>query len=69
MPESRGGYAVCPECGVHCWIDVMSGKEPNLVEIKDVRHVETDWGSGQNWTEVWKCPACGNVFEEGNGFP
>ncbi len=67
MPDN--GYGVCPECDVHCWLDVSSGKEPNLIETKNHRKTDTDYGPGEDWTEVWKCPACGHMFEQNNGYP
>jgi hypothetical protein len=72
VSEFRGlstGYGVCPACGVHCWLDVASGGEPNLLRIKNKRPVSTDYGPGECWIEVWKCPACGHEFEEPNGYP
>lgn len=66
---NRRGYGVCPECGVHCWLDMPSGGEPNFVELKNRHPTETDYGPGEDWAEVWKCPACGKIFEENNGYP
>lgn len=63
------GYGVCPACGVYCWLDVMSGAEPNLLRVEDRRPVSTDYGPGECWTEVWKCPACRHEFREHNGYP
>lgn len=60
-------YAQCPGCGVNCWLDVMSGAEPNLLRIENMRDGFSDYGPCKNWTEVWKCPACGCEFEEFNG--
>lgn len=71
LPDVRSilAYGVCKQCGVDCWLDVKSGKEPNLVEIHSEVKWETEYGEGANWIEVWKCPACGHVFEESNGYP
>ena len=63
------GYGVCPSCSTDCWTDSSVNEEPNLVETKNHRCFESDYGPGENWTEVWKCPKCGTVFEESNGYP
>ena len=61
-------YAICPKCGTQCWLD-NAGKEPNLVRTKNHVHIDTDYGPGEDWVEVWKCPECENIFEERNGYP
>lgn len=63
------GYGECPNCKHRCWTDDSGGDEPNLLTIKNRRHVSTDYGPGENWTEVYQCPKCGQVFEERNGYP
>jgi hypothetical protein len=68
-PPKPRTYGECPNCGVRCWLDVASGAEPNLLRHQDCRKVEGDYGPGQIWTEVWRCPACGHEFQESNGYP
>lgn len=62
-------YGQCPTCGEQCWIDASDGIEPNMLRTENHRHTNTDYGPGENWTEVYKCPKCGTEFKENNGFP
>lgn len=68
LTDSRT-YGVCPKCSTKCWIDASDGKEPNIIGYKDRRETQTDYGPGEDWIEVWKCPTCKEVFEERNGYP
>ena len=63
-------YGQCPACGKECFTDPAGPEgEPCVIEIKNRRHVETDYGPGENWTEVWKCDGCNETWEESNGYP
>lgn len=70
LMETRG-YGQCPSCWFECWQDVCGprSEEPYLVEIKNQRRTDTDYGAGEDWTEVWQCPYCGTAFEEEDGYP
>lgn len=61
-------YGECPECGTQCFLDAI-GDEPHLVRIENRHPTSTDYGPGEDWTEIWKCPNCKHEFKERNGYP
>lgn len=59
----------CPSCDYQCSLVDFMDDEPHRVEIKNRHYKDTDYGPGESWVEVWKCPCCGTTFEEKNGYP
>lgn len=63
-------YTSCPNCGLEDVVqDGPHDELSNLVCTKDHHKFTSDYGPGENWTEVWHCPSCDHQFEVHNGYP
>lgn len=66
-PPKIRKYGECPECEHVCWLDAAD--EPNMIGMRNRHATSTDYGPGEDWIEIWKCPECQHTFEERNGYP